>query len=68
MSTMIAPVRLRGILRAGDRGFHLDSEDGQVWRIEGAEPYASLAGQPVVIEAYRRASGALELLWAGPAA
>lgn len=68
MNMAIAPVRLRGTLRAGDRSYHLDGDDGQVWRVEGAEPYAMLEGQAVVIEAYRRASGRLELLWAGPAA
>lgn len=60
-----APSRIRGVLRTSERGFLFEADDGHVWRVEGAEPYADLADRPVVVEAYRRTPTLLELLWAG---
>ena len=65
MTASAVPSRLRGVLRTSERGFLLETEDGHVWRVEGAEPYADLADRPVVVEAYRRTPTLLELLWAG---
>lgn len=68
MSATRVPARLHGTLRATVRGYHLHGDDGQVWRVDGAEAFADLADRPVVVEAYRCASNRLDLLWAGPAA
>ncbi|WP_263588832.1 DUF5818 domain-containing protein [Sphingopyxis sp. GC21] len=67
MSATRVPARLHGTLRVTGRGYRLHADDGQVWRVEGAEPFAALAEQTIVVEAYRRAPNLLELLWAGPA-
>lgn len=67
MTPSTAPVRLRGTLRAGQRGYHFEANGGEIWHVDGAEGYATLVGEPLVIEAYRRAATRLELLWAGPA-
>ena len=66
MTASSAPSRIRGILRASERGFLLESDDGDVWRVEGAQPYADLLDRPVIVEAYRRSPSLLVLLWAGP--
>jgi len=63
----VVPLRLRGVLHTNERGFLLEAEDGHVWRIEGAEAYAALVDQAVIVEAYKRGVNLLELLWAGPA-
>ena len=59
------PSRIRGILRAGERGFLLECEDGHVWRVEGADAFGHLAGRSVVVEAYHRTPTLIDILWAG---
>jgi hypothetical protein len=55
-------------LRANARGYHLEADDGAIWQISGAEPFAALTDHGIVIEAWRGKAGQLDLLWAGPAA
>lgn len=68
MSTTRVPARLHGTLRTGERGYQFHGADGHIWSVDGAEPFAALANQLVVVEAYRCAPNRLDLLWAGPAA
>ncbi|MCG2841280.1 DUF5818 domain-containing protein [Sandaracinobacter sp. RS1-74] len=67
MTSATAPSRLRGILRATERGYRLETDDGHIWRVEGAVPAAELVDRSVVVEAYRRTATLLDLLWIGPA-
>jgi hypothetical protein len=62
-----APLRLRGRLQQGDRGFLLVIDDGPVWRLTGAEDYTALIGSEVIVEARKVGSVLLDVLWMGPA-
>lgn len=65
MTMSATPSRIRGILRAGERGFLLECPDGHVWRVESADAFSHLAGQAVVVEAYHRTPTLIDILWAG---
>lgn len=67
MTDSKAPLRLRGILRFGERGPWLEVEDGPVWRLDTAEDLRPHQDQQVQIEAWQRGASLLELLWIGPA-
>jgi len=65
MSTSKVPMRLRGILRFGERGAVLEVEEGPVWRIETSDDLSVHAGALVQMEAYQQGANRLELLWIG---
>lgn len=67
MTDSKAPLRLRGILRFGERGPWLEVEDGPVWRLDTTEDLHVHQDQHVQIEAWQRGASLLELLWIGPA-
>lgn len=67
MTDSKAPLRLRGILRLGERGPWLEVDDGPVWRLETTEDLRAYQDQPVQIETWQRGATLLELLWIGPA-
>lgn len=66
MTDSRAPLRLRGIVRFGERGPWLEVTDGPVWRLETSEDLHPHEGKPVQIEAWQRGPSLLELLWIGP--
>ncbi|WP_093086746.1 DUF5818 domain-containing protein [Sphingobium sp. AP50] len=68
MSGGKAPLRLRGVMRLGERGPWLEEADGTVWRIEAGEDLADYADRPVQIEGWQRGASHLELLWIGSVA
>jgi hypothetical protein len=63
----VSPLRLRGRLRQGDRGYLLVTDDGPVWRLTGTETCVQFVGAEVVVEARKADSTLLEVLWMGPA-
>lgn len=41
--------------------------DGHMWRLTGAEDFAPLEHQPVIVEARKVSSSLLDVFWIGPA-
>lgn len=67
MSASKAPLRLRGIVRIGERGALLEVDDGPIWRLETNDDLQLYRDVPVRVEAWPRGTSLLELLWIGPA-
>jgi hypothetical protein len=63
----VAPLRLHGRLRRNERGFLLETDDGHIWRLTGAEDFAPLSCRQVIVEGRKVGSSQLDVLWIGPA-
>lgn len=63
----VVPLRLRGVLHTSDRGFLLETDDGHVWRLSGAEDLTPLEYSNVIVEARKVSNSLLDVLWIGSA-